>query len=253
MTVGPNAGMSLKLNQVVAVVLAGGFGTRVKHLLPDVPKPMAEVRGRPFVEWIVRYLAREGVAQVILSTGHRAEVVEQHFHRQPVAGVTVRCVAETRPLGTGGGFLHAANASGETPGAWLVLNGDSLAFANLASTAAEMSDAAVGVLVGCEAPDASRFGTLRIGAANKLLGFDEKRPGSGVINAGIYLLRDSLLREFPVKEPLSFEADIFPTLIAREKLLKVHVVNTPFLDIGTPESLRQAQSFVEQNRAWFCE
>ena len=110
--------MSLKLSQVVGVVLAGGFGTRVAHLLPGVPKPMAPVAGRPFLEWVVRRLARQGIPKVLLSTGHLAEVVDRYFQPQPVAGVITRSFAETRPLGTAGGFLNAVRLSGEHPEAW---------------------------------------------------------------------------------------------------------------------------------------
>jgi NDP-sugar pyrophosphorylase family protein len=246
--------MSLKLSQVVAVVLAGGFGTRVAHLLDGVPKPMVPVAGKPFLEWVVRWLARQGIRKVILSTGHLAEVVEAHFVAQPVTGVATRCIAETSPLGTAGGFLNAARLSGESPGAWLVVNGDSLVFADLALAAAELSNPAVaGTIIGCEVPDAARYGTLAIGVAAELLGFTEKRPGKGVINAGAYLLRDSLVRQFPGTLPLSFEQEVFPRLIAQGSLLKVCSVDAPFLDIGTPETLRQAQSFIEQNRAEFCD
>jgi NDP-sugar pyrophosphorylase family protein len=246
--------MSLELSRAVAVVLAGGFGTRVAHLLAGVPKPMVPVAGKPFLEWVVRCLARQGIPKVILSTGHLANVVESHFRAQPVAGVVTRCVAETRPLGTAGGFLNAARLSGETPGAWWVVNGDSLVFANLAQAAAELNNPAVaGVIVGCAVAEASRYGTLAIGPAGELRGFLEKRPGKGVINAGMYLLRDSLVRQFPGALPLSFEQEVFPQLIARGLLLKVCAVDAPFLDIGTPESLRQAESFVEQNRARFCD
>ena len=242
--------MSLKLSQAVAVVLAGGFGTRVAHLLPGVPKPMAPVAGRPFLEWVVRCLARQGISKVLLSTGHLAEVVERHFRPQPVAGVLTQCFAETRPLGTAGGFLNAVRRSGENAEAWLVLNGDSLVFADLTLAAAELSNPAVaGVVIGCSVADASRYGALAIGPAGELRGFTEKRPGRGVINAGIYLLRDSLVRQFPGTLPLSFEQEVFPQLIARGVLLKVCTVEAPFLDIGTPESLRQAESFVEANRA----
>jgi D-glycero-alpha-D-manno-heptose 1-phosphate guanylyltransferase len=244
--------MSLELSQVVAVVLAGGFGTRVAHLLPGIPKPMARVAGKPFVEWVVRCLTCQGIQNVLLSTGHLAEMVERHFQPQPVAGVSTRCFAETRPLGTAGGFLNAARLSGESPAAWLVVNGDSLVFADLKLAAAELSNpAAAGVVVGCAVADASRYGTLAIGPTGELRGFTEKRPGKGVINAGMYLLRHSLLRELSGTMPLSFEQEVFPQLISRGFLLKVCAVDAPFLDIGTPESLRQAESFVQQNRAWF--
>ena len=244
--------MSLQLSQVVAVVLAGGFGTRVAHLLTGIPKPMAPVVGRPFLKWVVRCLARQGIPKVLLSTGHLAEVVERHFQVQPVSGVVTQSFPETRPLGTGGGFLNAVRLSGEQPEAWLVLNGDSLVFADLTLAAAELSDPAVaGVVIGCSVADASRYGALAIGPAGELRGFTEKRPGKGVINAGIYLLRDSLVRQFPATLPLSFEQEVFPQLIARGVLLKVCAVEAPFLDIGTPESLRQAEFFVEANRAQF--
>jgi D-glycero-alpha-D-manno-heptose 1-phosphate guanylyltransferase len=244
--------MSLELSQVVAVVLAGGFGTRVAHLLAGIPKPMAQVGGKPFVEWVVRWLSRQGIPRVLLSTGHMAEVVEQHFQPQPVAGVVTRCFAETSPLGTGGGFLNAARLSRESPAAWLVLNGDSLVFADLNMAVAELSDPAVaGAVVGCTVPDASRYGTLAIGPAGELRGFTEKRHGKGVINAGMYLLRNSLLSQLPGTLPLSFEQEVFPQLIARGFRLRVCAVDAPFLDIGTPESLRQAEAFVQQNRAQF--
>jgi D-glycero-alpha-D-manno-heptose 1-phosphate guanylyltransferase len=246
--------MSLELSQVVAVVLAGGFGTRVAHLLAGVPKPMVPVAGKPFLEWVVRGLARQDIRKVIFSTGHLADVVERHFHTQPVSGVVTRCVPETQPLGTAGGFLNAVRLSGETPPAWLVVNGDSLVFADLALAAAELDDPAVaGVLIGCAMADASRYGTVAIGPGAELRGFSEKRPGRGVISAGLYLLRDALVRQFPGTLPLSFEQEVFPQLIARSLRLKVCVVDAPFIDIGTPESLRLAESFIRQNRAQFSD
>ena len=94
---------------ITALILAGGFGTRVKDLLGDLPKPMAPVKGCPFVEWIVRWLKAQGVRDVILSTGFRAELVEEHFSTTPVPEMNVRCVTEPEPMGTGGGLdLYSA-------------------------------------------------------------------------------------------------------------------------------------------------
>ena len=244
--------MSVELRQVAAVVLAGGFGTRVAHLLPGLPKPMAPVAGKPFVEWVVRYLAHHGIRNVILSTGHMAAVVEKWFEANPIAGVRMRCIAETQPLGTAGGFLNAARVSGEKPPAWLVLNGDSMVLADLEPVARELSSPDVaGVLVGCRVPDASRYGTLAIGPGRQLQGFLEKRPGKGAVNAGVYLLRDSVVQKLSGTPPLSFELNVFPQLLRDGMTLKVVAVDAPFLDIGTPESLRQAEGFVAQNQAHF--
>lgn len=244
--------MSFELNQSAAVILAGGMGTRVQHLLPGVPKPMAPVASRPFLEWVARYLAKQGVERIIISTGYLTGVVEDHFSKQPVRGVKITCVAEREPLGTAGGFLHAARASGETPEAWLVLNGDSLIFAKLADAARSLDYAAVaGAVIGRAVPDASRYGTLATGSAGELLRFEEKRPGRGLINSGVYLLRHALLGKFPPQSPLSFEREVFPALIARGDRLQTVVTDAPFLDIGTPESLPQAEAFIRENLGEF--
>jgi NDP-sugar pyrophosphorylase family protein len=239
-------------DQTAAVILAGGYGTRIRHLLADLPKPMAPVNGRPFVEWIVRWLAAQQIRRVVLSTGYLAEVIARHFASQPVAGVTVTCVPETTPLGTAGGFLNAVRASGLRPAAWCLLNGDSLTFPDLAEATGVLGDDSVsGVIFGRELPDASRYGTLVSDAGGRLVCFAEKRPGRGVINSGIYVLRDSLLVKFGAKRPLSLEQDVFPALTGGGVSLRVLTMNAPFLDIGTPETLPQADLFIRQNLSRF--
>jgi D-glycero-alpha-D-manno-heptose 1-phosphate guanylyltransferase len=236
-----------KAESLVAVVLAGGFGTRIRHLHPELPKPMIPVAGRPFLEWVIRYLAGQGISRVVVSTGYRGEVVERYFTESPVAGVSVCCVREKEPLGTAGGFLHATQAIESPPGAWLVLNGDSLAPAPLDQFIRLLEDKqTLGGVLGVTVPDATRFGTLRLGSEGELLGFEEKRPGAGVINAGVYLLRPELVALFPQRLPLSFEADVFPALTAARRKLRVCVTDAPFLDIGTPESLVVAEDFVRK-------
>jgi NDP-sugar pyrophosphorylase family protein len=244
--------VSLVPEQVTAVVLAGGFGTRIKHLLCDLPKPMAPVNGRPFVEWVVRYLAAQKIRRVILSTGYLAETVERHFHSQPVAGVTVSCVPETQPLGTAGGFLNAAATGTEKPAAWLVLNGDSLALAPLEKMWRAVGEANIdGAILAVPMADAARYGTVLQDTCGELTGFLEKRPGAGNINAGVYLFRAAALEFFPGRSPLSFETDVFPALIKGRSRVKVCVTNAPFLDIGTPESLPQAAAFVTEHQCYF--
>jgi len=238
--------------QVTAVILAGGLGKRIQHLLPDAPKPMAPVNGRPFLEWVVRYLAAQGIRRVILSTGHQAEKIQNYFQSQPVKTVRVTCVPETSPLGTAGGFLNAIRGANDKPEAWLVLNGDSLAPAPLAKLFQSLGEAKVeGAILGVKVPDASRFGTVLQNKSGDLTGFKEKRPGAGVINAGVYLFRRSAIEMFPDKSPLSFETDVFPALIACNVRLKVCVTDAPFLDIGTPESLPLAQDFIREHAKFF--
>ncbi len=240
--------VSLASEQIGAVVLAGGFGRRIRHLLADIPKPMAPVNGQPFLEWVVRYLAAQKIRRVILSTGHMGSVIEKYFQSQPVKNVRVRCVHESSPLGTAGGFLNAIRDSKDNPAAWLVLNGDSLAPAPLDKMVQTLDDPNIaGAILGVRVADAARFGALAQDARGELAGFSEKRPGAGVINAGVYLFRSSIVDGFPAKTPLSFETDVFPALIAEKARLKVCVTDAPFLDIGTPETLPLAEDFIRRN------
>ena len=91
-----------------------------------------------------------------------------------------------------------------------------------------------------------------IRTAGRITAFEEKQPGSGHINAGIYLLRHEVLRDFPSHCPLSLESEVFPSLLSRNAGLRAHQVEAPFLDIGTPETLLQAEAFIEENQAQFA-
>jgi D-glycero-alpha-D-manno-heptose 1-phosphate guanylyltransferase len=240
--------MLLDASQIITVILAGGFGTRVKHLLPDIPKPMASVAGKPFVEWIIKYLHSQGIRQTILATGYLGEVVAQYFATHPLKDMTVECCRETRALGTGGGFLNVVQKSKLSPAAWLVTNGDSLIFADMKPFFACLEDPAVsGVILGLSMSDASRYGSLVYDRDYQLMSFAEKKPGAGVINAGVYLFRHNLIAQFPQNTPLSFEKEVFPSLLNNGVKFKVCIVDAPFLDIGTPLSLAQAKDFIVNN------
>ncbi len=232
-----------------AVILAGGLGLRIRHRLVGLPKPMAPAAGRPFVEWVIRWVHQAGqVDEFLLSTGYLAEVVKAHFDRFAHPRIRVRCHAEPHPLGTAGAFLHCvALDSRPAPAAWLVANGDSLALADLRPLweAVEVHGGS-GALLAVRVADASRFGTVETGSDGTLAGFREKRPGAGLVNAGVYVFRHRLLREFPTTLPLSFETQVFPALAARHRILVVET-GAPFLDIGTEESLAEAETFLRRH------
>ena len=229
-----------------------GYGTRIQSLLPGIPKPMAPVAGRPFIEWIVRFLSKQGIQDVVISTGHLAGSIHKHFEAQPVSGVNVQCFAETSPLGTAGGFLNAVQSSGKAPLAWLVLNGDSLVLSSLEPLAQSLMDPTLsGAVLGVQMADASRYGTLVQGPASRLVQFDEKKAGPGIINAGVYLFRAEALSAMPRRSPLSFEKDVFPEMLQRGYQFRICCADGPFLDIGTPESLPQADGFIRAGADYF--
>lgn len=235
-------------DQIAVVILAGGFGTRIKQQLPDLPKPLAPVAGRPFLDWQLRYLHHQGFRRSLLATGYLAEKVQDYAEKAAIPAMAIDCVRETEPLGTAGAFLHAAHNSSLSPttAAWLVLNGDSLIVTDYRVLLAELEqDGVDGVILGVKVTDASRFGSLITNAQGELLKFAEKQPGAGVINSGVYLLGDRLLAQFPPNRPLSFEYDVFPSLLQQGAKIKVRAVEAPFLDIGTPATLTQAGQFIE--------
>ena len=231
-----------------AIVLAGGAGTRIRHLYPDLPKPMVPAAGLPFIEWVLRYLREQGLTQFVVSLGHLAAVAESYFACRPVSGCHIKTVREPAPLGTGGALIFAAGATGRGADPLLLANGDSLVLADLSPAWRILTDESVdGVVVGLHVDDATPYGGLETTGDGRLLRFSEKRPGAGLINAGVYLFRRRLLDKFPSQSPLSLEQDVFPTLLAGGARLMVHRCQAPFLDIGTPESIWQADSFVRRH------
>ncbi len=108
-----------------------------------------------------------------------------------------------------------------------------------------------GAMLAVRMADASRYGTVSCDAGQVLTGFNEKKPGAGAINAGVYLFAAEVVERFPAKTPLSFETEVFPALINGGVRIKVCEMEAPFLDIGTPASLAQAEAFIQQNRKYF--
>jgi len=235
----------------VVVVLAGGMGTRIRHLLDNLPKPLAPVNGKPFLEWVLHFLLGQKLRHIIFSTGYMAEKIEK-FASQNTLGLDLQCAKEEFPLGTAGGVINSIDKYGLNFKNVLVLNGDSLALTNLSPLFECFNDPFIKVAVlGVRVGNAERFGTLAVGGEGYLAGFKEKQAGSGLINAGVYLFRREILDGLPRSASLSFELDIFPKLLMQNILIKVIEVEAPFIDIGTEESLGDASLFIEKNYQFF--
>lgn len=228
---------------IAAVLLAGGLGTRIRSLHPDVPKPMIPIAGQPFLEWVIQYFEGQGVGRFVVALGHLAEVAERYVATRAGASV-ITTTREKELLGTGGATLFAFDTVVGCQAA-VVANADSLVMADLDGIWAALAAGADGAIVGVDVPDASRFGSMELGPANRLVRFVEKRPGTGCINAGIYAFTADCLRGFPRRQVLSLEKDLIPSLLERGARLDVVKTARPFLDIGTPESCAQAATFVE--------
>jgi D-glycero-alpha-D-manno-heptose 1-phosphate guanylyltransferase len=221
-----------------ALVLAGGFGTRLAATVPGVPKPMAPVCGRPFLELLLGALRAKGLRRAVLSLGYRAEMITTHFGPR-FGELELAYEIETTPLGTGGAIRRGlARCQGD---AALVVNGDTLLDLELTALCQRWADTRRTMLVACEVPDTTRYGRLDV-ADGRLVGFTEKgTPGPGWINSGHYVLPRHLLADPTLPGAFSFEADFLTPRLAQ---LDVAVFSSQgaFIDIGIPEDYARAQT-----------
>ena len=239
-------------NELTAVILAGGKGTRLQIVCPNVPKPLARVQGRPFLYWVTAWFAHQGVTRFVYSVGHMADQIVSWCANASMPGLTRIACIEKEPLGTAGGLLNCLGLCDE----WvLVANGDSICFTDLSPMFA-MPAAPYplgGAILGVYAEDADRYGTLEVDSEGFLTGFKEKHSGCGFVNAGVYLFRRSTLASFKARGPLSIEYDLFPQLIAKDVPIKViTATTTDFIDIGLPETYRAAEAFVANHSGKFA-
>lgn len=229
-----------------AIVLAGGLGTRLRGVVPDLPKPMAPVAGRPFLAWILDRLADAAFQRVVLAVGYRHEAIRSCFGDRYL-GMALDYSVEDRPLGTGGAMRLAAERVSTTP--VFVLNGDTyLGLDYRAMHRAHVRDGARMTVAVSRVADASRYGAIEIDGG-RIRAFTEKgRAGPGFINGGTYLLAAEVLQSIPGGEPSSFEDRV---LVARVGEIRpaAFVTDGLFIDIGVPEDYARAQGLFARGGA----
>ena len=226
--------------KVTAVILAGGSGTRLRSVISDRPKVLAEVKGRPFLAYLLDWLAAARVRSAVFCTGYLADHVREALGAKH-GPMSLLYSEESTPLGTGGALRLALPMLDSDP--VLVVNGDSFCGLDLKDFLNwHDSQRAVATLVSVWMADAGRYGHVNIKGDGCVLGFNEKGCCSeGWINAGIYLLSRSLLQDIPEGTAVSLEREMFPMWVGRG--LYGYRTNQPFLDIGTPESYAEAKRF----------
>ena len=223
-----------------AIVLAGGFGTRLRQVVANVPKPMAPIAGRPFLEILLSLLARQGFARVVLSLGFMAEKIYGHFGPR-FAEMDLAYVLEDTHLGTGGAARLAATAC--THDHVFVFNGDTYLDLEVGLLERQWQTKRHPIVVGRHVPDTTRYGRLVVDG-NQIISFAEKgMVGPGLINAGCYVLPTDALAQFPLNQSFSIESEYLAPQVARE-IVEVFVTEGVFIDIGIPEDYARAQTLL---------
>jgi D-glycero-alpha-D-manno-heptose 1-phosphate guanylyltransferase len=223
------------------IVLAGGMGTRLRSVVNHLPKPMAPVNGKPFLEYLFQWLSLYSVSRIILSVGYKSETISEYFGGS-FMDIPLEYIIETKPLGTGGALKFALNYTVEENVA--IINGDTyfpidldkfLDFHILSKSKLSIA------LKKMEKFD--RYGTVEL-FGQTITHFNEKQfCEEGLINGGIYLVNNSFIRLIPLPEVFSFEKEILEKK-ANSKNLRGMIFNEPFIDIGIPEDYFKAAEIV---------
>ena len=221
-----------------ALILAGGRGTRLGAITEAIPKPMLRIAGdKPFLDYLIEMIERHGYEDILLLGGYLGEVLEAAYDGRRIGRATIRVLREKAPLGTAGALTIARETLDPR---FLMMNGDAFFDINLrALEQAALEGGAMATLALRSVPDAARYGRV-IEEQGKVVAFLEKdpsRPGPGIINGGIYVLKREIL-DLVSALPCSLEQDVFPALVERGQI-RGKAFDGYFLDIGLPETLEQ--------------
>lgn len=228
------------IRDATAVILAGGLGTRLRATVGDRPKVLAEVRGRPFLAYLLDRLSDAGIGEIVVSIGYRGGDVRAAFGNA-YRGRPLRYAEETSPLGTAGALSAVVPQLRSDP--VLVLNGDSCCEVDLADLWRwHAARAARGTICLTRVADTRRFGRVTVDDGGVVERFVEKgdSEGAGWINAGVYVFARAVLAAIPPDRPVSLEREVLPAWIGRG--LYGRCVDGRFIDIGTAESYSAAQA-----------
>jgi D-glycero-alpha-D-manno-heptose 1-phosphate guanylyltransferase len=232
-----------------AIILAGGLGTRLRGVIKDIPKPMAEVGGKPFLEYLIKYLNDQGIKRVILSVGYKYEVIRDYF-KESFLNIEMIYSVEKIPMGTGGAVKLALDYVNSDD--VFILNGDTLFLIDLKefydlhkSKNADFSIA----LKKLENPD--RYGVIEIDSDFRIKNFNEKGKikGGGFINGGIYLLKRELFSKLSLPEKFSLETDFIEKYFGDFRFFGFPFEDY-FIDIGVPEDYERAKKEIGLFANW---
>jgi len=203
---------------MIALILVGGIGERLRPITENIPKPMVPVNGRPFLQYHIEELKKAGIKDIVLCAGYLSHKIQEYFGDGSKFGVKISYSVEKKPLGTAGAIK---NAEKYINGTFLVLNGDSylqLDYNKLINF--HKSKKAKLTISLLEIKDPRRYGLVSIDESAKIISFDEKttNPKGKLINGGVYLVKPDILKVIPGSVKVSLEKEIFPQLIKQENV-----------------------------------
>ena len=227
-----------------ALILCGGLGTRLRNVVSDVPKPMALVNNKPFLEYILNWLTFHGIRDVIFLAGYKADKIEEYFHDK-FKGMNLRYSIEPKPLGTAGAIKYASQKY-DIGKDFILINGDTyfdLELENMIEF--HKSKSALATIALKLSDNTDRYGLVSVDDTFKITKFLEKEKSKepGFINAGVYVLNHKILDLIPLDKAYSIEKEIFPQFSDKEDLYG-YPDGGRFIDIGIPADYKKAQNVI---------
>jgi len=228
------------IQDLKAVLLVGGLGTRLRSVVPGTPKVLASIGKTPFLDLLVQQLSSQGLHRLVMCSGYLAHKIENRFGDGKEWGVSIEYSKEEQPLGTAGAIKNAERYLRDVS-TFIAMNGDSFLEVNFCDLMDfhRRTSAAVTLAV-VRVKNTGRYGTVQVDRTGRVEGFAEKteKTKSGLVNGGVYIFNKSILQHIPSGHS-SLEKDVFPALIdcgvyAQEQ----HGI---FIDIGTPVDYARAQ------------
>jgi D-glycero-alpha-D-manno-heptose 1-phosphate guanylyltransferase len=225
-----------------AIILAGGMGTRLREVVPDLPKPMAPVSDKPFLYYLLLWLRKYNFDKLIISAGYKSDTIVNYFG-YTFEGIQIEYAVETKPLGTGGAVRFALKKT--TAKDILIVNGDTWFPVDIDKFySAHLKSKSQFSVALKEMKNFSRYGSVEC-RDNMIHKFNEKKFCSeGLVNGGIYLISRHLLESGNFPDVFSLEKDLLEKE-AGSGMLKCQVFNAPFIDIGIPEDYLKAQTLLK--------
>jgi D-glycero-alpha-D-manno-heptose 1-phosphate guanylyltransferase len=223
-----------------AVLLVGGMGTRLRSVLPSIPKPLAPFGTKSFLHLIIQQLRSQSIRQLVMCTGYLGDYIEETFGDGHEWGVAINYSKESDPVGTAGAVKLAERYIPSVPD-FLVMNGDSFLETDFRQLIRfHGAHGGLVTIAACQIENASRYGTLQVDKTNRVIGFTEKAgtQAPGLVNGGVYVFNRSIL-QYIADRPASLERDVFPSVL--EHGVYAFEQRGMFIDIGTPEDYLRAQ------------
>jgi NDP-sugar pyrophosphorylase family protein len=239
------------MEKIDAIILAGGKGKRLRSVVRGIPKPMAKVCGKPFLDILLLQLSRSGlIGKAVIAAGYKAREIIKRYSRQASYNFDITFCVEKKLLGTAGAIKKAIHFTRSRD--VLVMNGDSYAEIDFKKLMAfHIKNRAKMTIALRKARDTSRYGNVGIDSDSRVVSFDEKKRTNrqNLVNAGVYLVKKNIFDGIKENEILSLENEAMPLFLRKFKnRIYGYKIRGKFIDIGTPESYLTADRYLKLRR-----